>query len=196
MEPNRRERGWRVGTDASACGVLLLLSAFFLAGIVQIAAWRGNVAAGYGLALLTASVMLATPKLLIGWMPVGSLSSFMGRHEGLRRAGESHALRFWLSTSQAVLIQAGLAIVKFSSEDTVGWVLFGIGCFLLTATYVCLVIFQAGYRTTRDLKNLPAGSDWCARVELDVDRVLGEDGVLKLAGLLLVVGTVVTALSL
>jgi hypothetical protein len=51
--------------------VLLLLSAFFLAGIVQIAALRGNTRAGYGLALITASGLIATPKLLTSLMPVG-----------------------------------------------------------------------------------------------------------------------------
>jgi hypothetical protein len=124
------------------------------------------------------------------------LSGFLAQHEGLRRAAAPRALRFWVSILQALLIQVGLAIRALTSHDTLGWLVFGIGCAALVTTYLLLMIFQAAYRTTRDFTNLPAGSDLCARMELDVQRVLGKDAAWKLAGLLFVIGTLLTALSL
>jgi hypothetical protein len=137
-----------------------LLSVFFLVGIVQVAALRGKVVAGFGLSLITAAALLVTPKLMTSLIPVTWLSRYLGEHPGLRRAAASHALRTELSYSQAFLIQGGLAI------------------------------------TTRDFKNLPAGSDWCRPMELDLERVLGNEAVWKLAGLLSIAGTLITALSL
>jgi hypothetical protein len=101
-----------------------------------------------------------------------------------------------LSYSQFILIQGGLAIRKWTAYDDLGAVVFGIGIVALVGTYIYLALFQAGYRTTRDFKNLPAGSDWCARIELDLQHVLGKEPVGKLAGLLFVAGTLITALSL
>jgi hypothetical protein len=193
---DRAEKGWALGSDASACGLLLLLAAFFVAGIVQLSALRGNVAAGSGLALITISALLVTPKLLTSLIPVGWLSGYLERHEDLRRSATPHARRVTLAYSQAILIQGGLAIRHWTSYDDLGAGVFGIGILALVATYVYLAVFQAAYRTTRDFKNLPAGSDWCARIELDLQRILGNEPVWKLAGLLFVAGTLVTALSL
>jgi hypothetical protein len=195
-DPRSSDKGWAVGSDVSACGVLLLLAAFFVAGILQIAALRGNLVAGYGLALITVSALLVTPKLLTSLIPVQWLNGFLERHERLRGVAASRTLRLTLSYSQVFLIQGGLAIHKWTSYDVFGWVLFSIGVVALLATYVFLAVFQAGYRTTRDFRNLPAGSDWCTRVELDLQRVLGKEPVWKLAGVLFVAGTLITALSL
>lgn len=147
--------------------MLLLLSVFFLVGIVQVAALRGKVVAGFGLSLITAAALLVTPKLMTSLIPVTWLSRYLGEHPGLRRAAASHALRTELSYSQAFLIQGGLAIRKLTDYDDLGAVLFGLGIVCLVATYLFLGVFQAAYRTTRDFKNLPAGSDWCRPMELD-----------------------------